>query len=248
MGKIIANITEIFSSIQGEGPYTGKEMTFVRFAGCSLACRWCDTEAARNVGPAYRVETPPKSKQFVNYTNPVTIEKLNEQLAYFSDQTISVTGGEPLEQVEFLKSWLVTLPEEKKVLLETNGVFPKELDLIAKHVNIISMDIKLPSSTGAKPCWKEHALFISNALKSGKEFYIKIVVTQDTTNKDIQEAIKLVSSANKYIPVILQPVSETGKYCTPITNEHVESIKRLCGSWLPNVSIMRQTHKEKGLL
>src|SRR3989338_2206629 len=101
-----ANLIEIFSSKQGEGPHTGEEMTFVRFAGCSLGCRWCDTDMASCVKPTYLVETPPRSKKFIEYQNPVTLEKLSEQLAYFTDPTISVTGGEPLEHADFLEAWL----------------------------------------------------------------------------------------------------------------------------------------------
>lgn len=246
--KPIANISEIFSSIQGEGPHTGEPMTFVRFAGCSLACRWCDTKASLKLATTFGVETPPKSGKFVRYENPVNIEKLNEQISYFTDPTISITGGEPLEQVDFLNAWLADIHKNKKILLETNGIYAKELDAIAKHIDIISMDIKLPSSTGRMPCWQEHSAFIANSLKSGKEFYIKIVVTHDTSNRDIQEAIKIISSSNKFIPVILQPVSGTRKFCQPISNEQVESFARLCNSWLPNVSVMKQAHKELNLL
>ena len=244
---IYANLTEIFSSLQGEGPYTGKPMTFVRFAGCSLMCRWCDTEASSKVPVSYSVETPPRSRVFVDYLNPVPISKLNEHLSFFTDKFIYVTGGEPLEQAVFLASWLPLLREKNKVLLETNGVFQNELESIVKLVDIISMDIKLPSSTSSRPLWDEHSAFLAKALKSGKETYIKVVLTSDTKDNDIQNAIKLISTANKYIPVILQPVSETLKFQNKIESERIDSFARLFRSWLPNVSVMKQMHKEWGV-
>jgi len=248
MASVMANITEIFSSLQGEGPHTGEPMTFVRFAGCALNCRWCDTEAAIKTDPTCRVETPPRSARFVEIQNPVSIKELNGQLAFFTDPAISITGGEPLEQVSFLEKWLPTVPEGKRILLETNGILHRELDLISKRIDIVSMDIKLPSSTGKRPCWDEHAKFISDSLRSGKEFYIKIVITSDTSTKDIQEAIKLISSSNRFIPVILQPASFTPRFTQGISSDAVESFARLCNSWLPNVTIMKQAHKELGIL
>ena len=37
------NIHEIFRSFQAEGPLAGLPTTFIRFTGCDLACKWCDT-------------------------------------------------------------------------------------------------------------------------------------------------------------------------------------------------------------
>ena len=38
------NIIEKFLSINGEGPASGELSTFIRFKGCNLRCRWCDTK------------------------------------------------------------------------------------------------------------------------------------------------------------------------------------------------------------
>ena len=39
-------IAEIFRSLQGEGRLTGTDSLFVRFSGCNLRCRFCDTRYA----------------------------------------------------------------------------------------------------------------------------------------------------------------------------------------------------------
>jgi len=37
-------VKEVFKSIQGEGKYAGALQLFVRFAGCSVKCKACDTD------------------------------------------------------------------------------------------------------------------------------------------------------------------------------------------------------------
>ena len=37
-------VSEIFSSIQGEGRHSGEPVTFLRLAGCTKSCAWCDSK------------------------------------------------------------------------------------------------------------------------------------------------------------------------------------------------------------
>ena len=66
------NLVEIFSSIQGEGVLVGRRQVFVRLAGCSFGCRYCDQPEARSPAAAARVEKEPGSGRFVEMPNPVS--------------------------------------------------------------------------------------------------------------------------------------------------------------------------------
>lgn len=68
-------LVEIFESLQGEGRNTGRPCVFVRFAGCNLACPWCDTD----VGERFSM----------------TLEELVAEIATYKAKTVVLTGGEP---------------------------------------------------------------------------------------------------------------------------------------------------------
>ena len=77
-GEVTGRLSEIFSSIQGEGIYAGRRMLFVRFAGCNLRCRYCDTRKALEAGPSFRFEESPSSGKFKKRPNPITEKELFE--------------------------------------------------------------------------------------------------------------------------------------------------------------------------
>jgi pyruvate-formate lyase-activating enzyme len=56
------------------------------------------------------------------------------------------------------------IEERIAIYLETNGVFDA-LGKIIEHLDFISMDIKLPSTSGHSGLWEEHKLFIQGAAR-----------------------------------------------------------------------------------
>src|SRR3989338_2568550 len=89
-----ANILEIFRSIQGEGKYAGVSQVFIRFFECNMHCAWCDTPQSIGAGP----------REFPRYPAQGLLEAI-KPLAR-NAQALSITGGEPLIQADFLKEFL----------------------------------------------------------------------------------------------------------------------------------------------
>lgn len=243
-----AEIVEIFSSPQGEGPYAGQMMTFVRFGRCNLRCNYCDTPRGLCHQEVCSVEHPPSSGIFTEIPNPVSVTRLCEEIGAFGENTISVTGGEPLEQSNFLAEWLPAVSPLRHILLETNGVLHSELEKVLPYIHIVSMDFKLPSSSGQKPLWNEHTTFLRMALAAGKDVYVKIVVTAKTTDLDIQRVIVILTHEKKYVPLIIQPASSTLTFRETISEERLRSFERLLQAYLPHVSTIPQMHKQWGVM
>ena len=222
-----AKISEIFQSIQGEGKYAGVKQVFVRFYQCNMHCDWCDTPNAIGDKPGH----------FEEYTPEELLLKIKPLLP--GCHSVSLTGGEPLMQKDFIKAFLPLLKEVKiKTYLETNGVLPNELKEIVNDLDTIAMDVKLPSSTKCRAYWQEHKEFLKAA--QGRDIFIKAVVTSDTTQEDVLEAARLVSAINPDTLFILQP-----NYFE-IKNGAVVKCRAFqddCLKHLTNVRVMPQMHK-----
>lgn len=220
-----AKISEIFSSIQGEGLYAGVKQVFVRFFGCNLTCKFCDT----------------KLRSYDKYSSLNLFNKI-KQLSSDS-HSVSFTGGEPLLHKDFLKEILRLLKNQGiTTYLETNGTLPQEFSEIKEDVDIVAMDIKLPSSTRDKAFWQGHKKFLQQAKE--KDVFVKIVVCESTQKKDLEKAIELISKINPKIPLILQPNSY--ELTNNLFNKVME-FKKISSKKLRDVKVFPQLHKMMGV-
>jgi organic radical activating enzyme len=199
-------IAEVFESIQGEGIYLGEKQLFVRFFGCNLNCKFCDT----------------KLNHFVEYEPQELFVKL--KLYPDSYHSVSFTGGEPLLQKDFLKEILaLTQQAGFKNYLETNGTLPEALGEVIDYLDIVAMDLKLPSSTALADYWQPHSEFLKIA--SSKETFLKAVICKSTKEKDLKVALELIKEVNKFAILVLQPNSyETRNGIM----KKVERFKKVC--------------------
>ncbi len=214
---IYARLNEVFASIQGEGVHIGERQIFVRFQGCDMSCCFCDTPASiadvdNLVGQTYC--SAQISREIASdreqIPNPVSVSRLTDLCSGLvvpgpGRPVLSITGGEPLLQSEFLACWLPQVRKDFRIYLETNGVQTDALIKIRHAIDIVSMDFKLPSATGLRSVWDEHRRFLHAAVET--DVFVKAVVTRVTRREDILISAKIIADINKSIPLVLQPAS-----------------------------------------
>ena len=208
------NIIEIFSSIQGEGKYVGCRQVFVRLEGCNLDCTYCDTENEIGRHPTCMVEMPAGSHELHSYANPLSIETVAALVAQVAGDvphhSLSVTGGEPLLHVPFIRALKERVP--LPIFLETNGTLHDALARCIDCVSYISMDIKLPGVL-SHPVWDAHARFLESART--KDVYVKVVVAAETREDEVRTAARMVAETAPDVLLILQPVTPYGGCTAP---------------------------------
>ena len=124
-------IHSIFQSINGEvcADHQGSFCTFVRLQGCNLKCKWCDT---------------PDSQDACKGTD-MKPSRIIEEMEEAGTPLVTITGGEPLCQMNSLTRLVKSLIPSYDVSIETNGTIVPSKDLAAMADFVV--DYK-PESSG----------------------------------------------------------------------------------------------------
>jgi len=226
MVALKGKVSEVFKSIQGEGLYQGVDQIFVRFFGCNLECSFCDTKLDY-------------------YKEKTTLELFNEIVSFGDCHSLSITGGEPLLQIDFLRELLKFLKNQKQfsngIYLETNGTLPENLEKVIEYTDIIAMDFKLPSSTGLDQFWEEHQKFLKIACK--KKTFVKAVINTTTIIEDVCKMIEIIKNSGEEATVVLQPQDSL----EIMVKSKLEGFRQLCQEEGIQAKIIPQIHKKLGL-
>lgn len=240
-----AYINEIFNSIQGEGPYAGTRQIFVRFEQCQLHCEYCDTPQTRIVSGSCRIETEPGSGRFFSTKTPLSRDDVVQNIKKLwtpSTKHVSLTGGEPLLNSDFIK----TLNIEYPLYLETNAGLPEKAREIKDIISIASCDIKLPEHQ----CTQDYSGLLEKELETISilnetvETFVKVIILPETTTESLSLAVDGVKSIDITIPFILQPVTSHKKVPSSLLFELMD----FAGEKLKDVRAIPQTHKMMNLL
>jgi organic radical activating enzyme len=103
-------VVETFHSLQGEGIHAGRSAFFIRLAGCTVGCSWCDTKHS-----------------WPEATHPTqSLQDLADQAqaaAAAGAAFVVITGGEPLHH-NLTNLSAALKPTNLPLHLETSGVDP----------------------------------------------------------------------------------------------------------------------------
>ncbi|HSP97289.1 MAG TPA: 7-carboxy-7-deazaguanine synthase QueE [Candidatus Dormibacteraeota bacterium] len=232
-------LSEIFLSFQGEGTQVGRRQLFVRLAGCNLRCRYCDTPDSLERVPSCRVSAADGTLR--ELANPLSAAAvLDAALPLLEPEAavdgMALTGGEPLLQTEFLAELLADDRWPRPRLLETNGMLPESLRAVLPLVDVVSMDIKLPSNSGERGFWDQHARFLAIA---GDKAYVKVLVDAGTDLDDVDRAAALVGDR---AAVFLQPIT-AGDGRVDVTANDLRRFFAAARRHVADVRVLPQTHK-----
>jgi 7-carboxy-7-deazaguanine synthase len=172
-------LSEVFSTIQGEGKYAGYPSTFVRLHGCNMLCTYCDTLYAVT-GKKFKMRS---------------IASIVDSCIKMRNKHICLTGGEPLMQEE---AWALVYELVSKgfiVNIETNGGIPIERREFRSFV--YTMDIKTPVSG------MEDKNIYENLEKLTERDEVKFVVSDIEDYTFMKEIIKKYPTR---APIIVSPM------------------------------------------
>lgn len=162
-------VSEIYLSVQGEGPNVGTPTIFLRFGGCNLRCAlWpCDTPHA--IDPMFRSE----------WTKMTPHEVYTDVSSWAAGRPVNIclTGGEPFLQPHSELQSLIVMLHEDQFLIEcfSNGtlLYP---DWAINEIQFI-MDWKL-SGSGEDPFNGNRLANVGKLIRAGynKEDSIKFTI------------------------------------------------------------------------
>ncbi|MEA3487644.1 MAG: 7-carboxy-7-deazaguanine synthase QueE [Euryarchaeota archaeon] len=255
-------ITEMFSSFQGEGAYTGRRQIFIRFAGCPLSCFYCDTSYARDSRPDFCTvldetdfdDTSPRKPRVIE--NPVTAQhviELVETLKTPDVHSICYTGGEPLLSTAFVKE--IAQEAKKRHMnnfIETSGCSASAFASLAEYFAFAAIDIKLRhhravGDSNYERLYENELGCVKSSVDRGIDTIVKVVVLKGTSVDEIEAICRDLTGFD--LKFVLQPVSAPRNLpeVAPGIKE-LFTLSEVAGRFLQDVMVIPQVHKFMGIL
>ncbi len=218
-------VSEIFTTIQGEGVLSGVPSLFIRVSGCNLRCTWCDT-------PYTSWEPEGEEAELEAIVRRVELEP--------GYRHVVITGGEPMLFAETVQLTRQLRAMDRHITIETAGTVwqPVECDLM-------SLSPKLANSTpwdredGRYAAGHERLRYRPDVLRrllADYDCQVKFVVSHPA---DLEEIRKIVSEIHA-IPerILLMPEGVSADRLQERTEWLVEICKQYGYRFCPRLHVL----------
>lgn len=223
-------VNELFKSIQGEGIDVGREAVFVRFAGCNLRCKWCDTAHSQEKGPDTLSWSP--------------IDLLRRILGFQCEHVV-LTGGEPMIQNPQDLSELCATLQHFGVYtsVETNGTIPPIPGM--SDVGLWTLSPKMLSSGNIIVNPLQLKAWVKFVVESGSAMQFKFVVQNDDDMDMLGALLFALPEVRVHgISLVLQPEASVPNYYRSMPDKFR---KFVTDAEEYNVRYIPQVHKLMGV-
>jgi 7-carboxy-7-deazaguanine synthase len=241
-------ISEIFSSIQGEGIYVGLKQLFVRFSCCNLRCSYCDTKDSWEKAPFMTIDNAAKYGLEAKIGNPVTpaiiydiVKKIEDIDGKFSH--ICLTGGEPLEQPDFLQELIILLKNKGyPIYLETNALYPDVFKNINDYIDVTSLDVKILLPQFEEILLDKIIQFLTIPYRH--DLFLKVIVANSVDISLFERTLKRIRKVKQDTVIVIQPIHQQ---ISPILNrgfkDKLFDLQKAALAIFKDVRLIPQVHK-----
>ena len=238
--KMRIRVSEIFTSIEGEGVFVGTKTLFIRFSGCHLKCRWCDTKYALPLDSG------------IDYQLDEIKDLILKQLQPFTYK-VNFTGGEPLLQVDAVIQLadFIKKQTDLKTYVESSCFDSELFSKILPYIDICKVEFKTEDSNVVEDAADYDNLLenelrcLELAVRNNKTTYIKIVVTNSTNLDSFKNLVGYISKKIKPSDIIAFIIQPSHGLDQPTVNKLLDTYD-IAQPVFPEVRIIPQLHKEIG--
>jgi len=232
-------VSEIFTSIEGEGILIGTKTMFIRMAGCHLGCIWCDTKYALPLDSGKEYTLDRVKDMISNELQPNTYK-------------VNFTGGEPLLQHHAVADLAKFIKDKGlKTYLESSCFDSHRFEKVLPFMDICKIEFKMSDSKAVDS--DHHARLLTNerecldmSIECSKTTYIKVVVSASSSIGEFRKLLQEVfthTQTKDLAGFIIQPSSA-------IEEPSLEKLLNFYDATYPlyhNVRIIPQLHNLIGV-
>ena len=197
-------------SYESFGTVDGPGIRFVLFLqGCPLRCKFCHNPDTWNI-----------SDEKIRERAVETFEKVKKYKGYFGKKGLTVTGGEPFLQADFILELFKLCKEDGiNTVVDTSGyIFNEKVKEVLEYTDLVLLDIKAIDEKVYKELTGvelENTLKFAQYLKEkGKRVWIRHVIVPGITDNDelLNRLAEYVSNLDNVEKVELLPYHKLGEF------------------------------------